>query len=508
MSTSDFTETIRQLKLDLAKGTPVCLRINAAGSQLIRPTPRPQVPSPANGTFDHPKYDSIRATLRQLELEQASTFPAPFSNFFNPIYHASRRSPAPGLVSPPPRPTTYRDGNGTKVFDPFLHLDLRSEDRRHASRHHRLTTIASCDAAAEGRRRLATRHPDGEGNLHAVSAYWQLDRAGKRAYLTRRLYFSRVYAEETRLNNQLYDMPSSHPRRSSIKAAFIVVEADSRAYRRALPKFDYDRRRTDQQVSSHQQFRLTAKAVVLAAVSEAQRRLARQPAPSSPMRQHLYLIQHYAGVFRPGMDAATCFYDSQLPRSTDRSRHTTEHRRLELEDSAPEPCRYRRHLTGHGRTWQPRSAFSQPPARPLKRQRSRPSMDDAPPLAATPATPPDLPALPASATAPTSKADYPESDVASAASTVDIVAALLTLLRFVSGTLTPARRRFTRSERCTMETRLPVPSAATERQWPQTAPTLGRWSCAPRNGRKARSSLQLHHGSTDGTGTRPSFEPR
>jgi hypothetical protein len=77
MSTSDFTETIRQLKLDLAKGTPVCLRINAAGSQLIRPTPRPQVPSPANGTFDHPKYDSIRATLRQLELEQASAFPAP-----------------------------------------------------------------------------------------------------------------------------------------------------------------------------------------------------------------------------------------------------------------------------------------------------------------------------------------------------------------------------------------------------------------------------------------------
>ena len=169
---------------------------------------------------------------------------------------------------------------------------------------------------------------------------------------------------------------------------------------------------------------------------------------------------------------------------------------------------YRRHPTAQARTWQPRPAFSQPLARPLKRPRSRLPMDDAPSLAATLATLPDLPALPASATAPTPKADYPDSDAASAASTIDFVAALLTLMRFVRGTLTPARRRFTRSERCTMATRLPVPSAATVRRWPQTAPTLGRWTCAPRNCRKVRSSLSLHHGSTNGTGTRPSFEPR
>jgi hypothetical protein len=83
----------------------------------------------------------------------------------------------------------------------------------------------------------------------------------------------------------------------------------------------------------------------------------------------------------------------------------------------------------------------------------------------------------------------------------------LTLLRLVRGTLTPARRRFTRSERCTMETRLPVPSAATDWLF-QTAYSLGRWTYVPRNCRKARSSLQLHSGCTDGTGTRPSFEPR
>ena len=34
MSTSDFTETIRQLKLDLAKGTPVCLRIRGESNYI------------------------------------------------------------------------------------------------------------------------------------------------------------------------------------------------------------------------------------------------------------------------------------------------------------------------------------------------------------------------------------------------------------------------------------------------------------------------------------------
>ena len=198
-------------------------------------------------------------------------------------------------------------------------------------------------------------------------------------------------------------------------------------------------------------------------MSEAQRRLARrQPAPSSPMRQHLYLIQHHTGVFRPGLEAATYFYDNRPPCSTDRSRHTTEHRRLELDGSASEPSQYRRHPIAHARTWQPRPAFSQPLARPPKRQRTRLPMDVAPPSAVTLTTLPDLPDLPASATAPALKADYPDSDGASAASTIDLVAALLTLLRFVRRTLTPARRRFTRSERCTMETRLPVPSAATD----------------------------------------------
>jgi hypothetical protein len=42
---------------------------------------------------------------------------------------------------------------------------------------------------------------------------------------------------------------------------------------------------------------------------------------------------------------------------------------------------------------------------------------------------------------------------------------------------------------------------------PYTGPVDLRTSKLPLC-RKARSSLQLHHGSTDGTGTRPSLEPR
>ena len=135
--------------------------------------------------------------------------------------------------------------------------------------------------------------------------------------------------------------------------------------------------------------------------------------------------------------------------------------------------------------------------------------ESAPAPAATPATLPDPLDLPTRAPVSILKleADYPDSDAASAASTIDFVAALLSLLRFVHGTLTPARRRFTRSNRCTMEARLLVPTAATDWMF-RTAPTLGRWTCVPRDCRKVRSSFSLHHGCTDGTGTRPSFEPR
>jgi hypothetical protein len=42
MSTSDFTATLRQLKLALEKGTPVNLRMNAAGSRLTELPPRTQ----------------------------------------------------------------------------------------------------------------------------------------------------------------------------------------------------------------------------------------------------------------------------------------------------------------------------------------------------------------------------------------------------------------------------------------------------------------------------------
>jgi len=498
MSSPGFAETLRQLKLDLAKGTPVSLRINPAGSRLTRLTPRPQDPSTANCNYRYPKYDSLKATRSQLELELANAFPTPFSSFFSAIYHASRRPNAP------PRPTTYRDGNGTIFFDPFSHLAQAERLDKTTDTARWLKHLASRAAAAEGRRRLATRHPDGEGNLRAVSAYCQLDRAGKRAYLTLRLYFNRVDAEETRLNNQLYHMPSSHPRRSCIRAAFVVAEADTRAYRHALPKFDSDR---CTEGLSRQQARLIAKAISAAAVSEAQRRLARQPAPSSPIRQHLYLIQHYTGVFRSGIDSVTYFYDSQLPRSADRSLHTTEHGRLELEVSALEPCRYRRHPIAHARTWQPRQAAPQSPAYLPKRLRTRLPVESAPAPAATPATLLDPLDLPTRATVSIPKVDYPDSDAASAASTIDLVAALLTLLRLVHGTLTPARRRFTRPNRCTMEARMLVPSAATDWMF-RTAPTLGRWTCVPRDCRKARSSISLHHGCTDGTGTRPSFEPR
>jgi hypothetical protein len=84
----------------------------------------------------------------------------------------------------------------------------------------------------------------------------------------------------------------------------------------------------------------------------------------------------------------------------------------------------------------------------------------------------------------------------------------MTLARFVRSALAPpGRRRYTKlPERHTPETRRAVLPAATDR-WPPTF-ALGWWSCAPRDCRQARSSMTMHHGCTDGTGTRPSFEPR
>jgi hypothetical protein len=176
-----------------------------------------------------------------------------------------------------------------------------------------------------------------------------------------------------------------------------------------------------------------------------------------------------------------------------------------------QPRQYRRHSPVHARSWQPK--LRSPQQCSLPRAKIGPS-----------ALPPSLPARLTSLPDPAAKvtgiteaqvstnastvgADHDGSDAASAASTVNLVATLMSLLRFVRSTLSPPMRRRYRTPDRHAEAQQLSPSAALE-QWPQTAPTLGRWTCAPRNCRKARSSLQLHHGSTDGTGTRPSFEPR
>jgi len=229
---------------------------------------------------------------------------------------------------------------------------------------------------------------------------------------------------------------------------------------------------------------------------------------ASTLRHHRYSVHHYAGLFNgaetdPDVYFAHDHRDQRAQRLVERQRRAqAELNRHALAARQAQPRQYRRHAPVHARSWQPK--LRAPQQCSLPRAKLGPS-----------SLPPSLPAKPSPLPDPaaevtgvsTPKAEYPDSDAASAASTIDLVAALLTLLRFVRGTLAPARRRFTRSERCTMETRMPVPSAATDWLF-RTAPSLGRWTCVPRNCRKVRSSLSLHHGSTDGTGTRPSFEPR
>jgi hypothetical protein len=165
-------------------------------------------------------------------------------------------------------------------------------------------------------------------------------------------------------------------------------------------------------------------------------------------------------------------------------RAQAELRRHALAARQAQPRRYRRHPAAHARTWQPRQVLSQLTACLPKRQRNRLSVNLAMPLAATPVTPPELSDSPASAIAPTFKTDYADSDAASAASTVDLLAALLTLVRFVRSTLAPGRPGYTRTlNRHTQETQRLLPSAATDR-WPRTSSAMGRWSCAPRDCRK------------------------
>jgi len=238
-------------------------------------------------------------------------------------------------------------------------------------------------------------------------------------------------------------------------------------------------------------------------------------------RLHRYVVHHFAGIFNGAeTDSAVYFsQDQHAQRLAERQRRAqAELRRHALAAHQVQPRQYRRHPPVHARSWHPKPRAPQQCSSLSNSQRAEPRpsalplsppVNLAPPLAATPtpATPLDSPVLPASATAPTSKADYPDSDAMSAASTVDLLAALLTLLRFVHGTPTPARRRPTRSAWCTMGTRQIVPSATTDWMF-RTAPTLGRWTCVSRDCRKARSSLSLHCDCTDGTGTRPSFEPR
>ena len=254
------------------------------------------------------------------------------------------------------------------------------------------------------------------------------------------------------------------------------------------------------------------------AALEGQLRLARR-APANPAsgrvpRHHCYLVHHHSGVFN-GAQVDSAIYFAQDHRAhllVERQRRAqAEHRRLALAARQLQPRQYRRHSPVHARSWQPK--LRSPQQCSLPRAKIGPS-----------ALPPSLPARLTSLPDPAAKvtgiteaqvstnastvgADHDGSDAASAASTVNLVATLMSLLRFVRSTLSPPMRRRYRTPDRHAEAQQLSPSAALER-WPQTAPTLGRWTCAPRNCRKARSSLQLHHGSTDGTGTRPSFEPR
>ena len=240
---------------------------------------------------------------------------------------------------------------------------------------------------------------------------------------------------------------------------------------------------------------------------------------ASTLRHHRYSVHHYAGLFNgaetdPDVYFAHDHRDQRAQRLAERQRRAQDElRHHALAARQAQPRQYRRHAQAHARSWQPKPRLPQqcnlPPAR-LRPSAIPPSL---------PAKPSPLPDPAAEATEITGpqvsfndsdvRADHAASDAASAASTIDLVAALMTLVHYVSSALAPqGRRRYTKLPgRHTQETQRPVLSAATDR-WPRTFSVLGRWSCAPRDCRKARSSMTMHHGCTDGTGTRPSFEPR
>ena len=251
------------------------------------------------------------------------------------------------------------------------------------------------------------------------------------------------------------------------------------------------------------------RAIASAAAHAGQLRLARRAqaisVPTCTPRHHRHLVRHYGGLFNGSEADSVVFFsqDHHTRRLVERRRRAlAELQRLALVTRQAQPRCYRHHSATHARNWQPRP---QPTACPSRRRRNGPSMHLAPPLAATPVPQTELLDSPASVIALASKADHAESDAASAASTVNLLAALLTLVRYVRSTL-PGRPRYTRTLPVDRHTQA-LESAAPGR-WPRTCPTMGRWSCAPRDCRQVRSSLRLHHGSTDGTGTRPSFEPR
>ena len=261
-----------------------------------------------------------------------------------------------------------------------------------------------------------------------------------------------------------------------------------------------------------------------AAAFEGQLRLARcAPAISACMsRHHRYQVHHYRGVFNGSeVDSVVYFsHDQQAQRLAERQRRArADLQRHALEARRAQPRLYRQHPTAHARTWQPKLRLLQQCS--IKSNSHRSKLGTTAPLPSLPVKPGPTP-LPDPAAEATDitdpqvnsegsavKADHATSDAASAASTVNLVAALMTLVRFVRGSLAPpGRRRYTKSpEHHTQYTHQATLSAATD-WWPRTFSGLGRWSCAPRDCRKARSSMTMHHGCTDGTGTRPSFEPR
>jgi hypothetical protein len=103
-------------------------------------------------------------------------------------------------------------------------------------------------------------------------------------------------------------------------------------------------------------------------------------------------------------------------------------------------------------------------------------------------------------------------DAASAASTLDITALLLGLL--LGPWTTRRRRNPRRSSLCRHvhtstayrpETLVPNDTAAAH-PWPQCGPPQHRYRSS--NSPKSRLRLSIDHGCTDGTGPRPSFEPK